>query len=85
VLEEACGQLDLVGRMAKELGAAKSLTVTGSKGQPVPHPLIDKLHQARDLEARLLDRLEVVVDEDGGNVARIAARRTARARWKKAG
>jgi hypothetical protein len=45
-LEQCCRALDLAARLAAELDAEKSLTVTGSRGQTRPHPLIASTQSA---------------------------------------
>jgi hypothetical protein len=78
-LRKACELEDIAARLAEELEGAP-LTVEGSRGQLVPHPLLAELRLTRSEVARLVGR--IVVDDDSGTMSRsAAARKAARARW----
>lgn len=77
-LKAACGEADLIARMEDEL-ETEPLTVRGSMGQLVPHPLVSELRQHRATMAALLRGLKLP-DEAGesmGNQQRAAAQ----SRW----
>lgn len=86
LLRHACATADLVTSMQAEIGA--DLTVPGSKGQPVAHPLLDQVHRHRMLLARLLGQLALPDDPADGSRGLIAARsvsarKAAIARWSR--
>lgn len=66
-LSEACRTLDELEDIRAALKDVK-LTVTGSQGQIVAHPLLAEARRHRDLLARLLERLNLPAgDEDAGS------------------
>jgi hypothetical protein len=77
ILRAACGEIDLINRIEEELKDAP-LTVRGSQGQIVAHPLIQEVRQHRATVTHLFAKLKLP-DEQGasGNQHRDAAR----ARW----
>jgi hypothetical protein len=84
LLEEACRQVDLIDRMAREVEKSP-LTVPGSMGQPVPNPLLAELRGSRQLLQRLFRQLNLPDDPKSAEVSAMerstAARSAARARW----
>lgn len=75
VLRAACFEADLIARMESEL-ETEPLTVKGSMGQLVPHPLVSELRQHRATMAALLRGLKLP-DTDApaqGNQQRDAAK-----------
>lgn len=80
ILRAACGEADLIVRMEEELVDA-DLTVTGSMGQLVPHPLVSELRQHRTALATLLKGLKL---PDEGAVAGNQQREAAQSRWANA-
>ena len=83
LLLDACGEVDLVDRLAAALRDAP-LTVRGSQGQEVASPLVTELRQHRAGLASLLRALRLDdADSDGLTAAdkSAAARAAARARW----
>ncbi len=79
VLKDACGEADLIDRMVKEL-ESESLTVSGSMGQLVAHPLVQELRQHRATLATLLGKLKLP-DEGGNSGAANQQREAAQSRW----
>ena len=84
VLEHACRTVDLLARIDEALTDAP-LTVKGSMGQLVEHPLVSESRAQRATLARLLAQLKLIDDEE--RVAVQSQRRTrsaraaAQARW----
>lgn len=78
-LKAACAEADLIERMEKEL-QSESLTVSGSMGQLVAHPLVQELRQHRATMARLLIGLKLP-DDDQGAEKKNQQREAANARW----
>lgn len=84
VLEDCCREIDLIGRLEKDL-AVSDLVVEGSQGQPVSSPLVTEIRQHRATLARLFAALKLPVDagmakqeaEDRSS----SARKAAQARW----
>ncbi|MBF4549681.1 hypothetical protein [Pseudoclavibacter sp. VKM Ac-2888] len=73
VLKAACFEVDLIDRMEKELKTA-TLTVKGSMGQLVPHPLVSELRQHRATLATILRGLKLPdTDASPANQQRNAA------------
>lgn len=66
VLRAACGEADLIARMEVEL-EGEPLTVKGSQGQLVAHPLVQELRQHRATMSALLRGLKLP-DEGGASV-----------------
>lgn len=86
VLKGACSEADLITRMEDEL-ADEPLTVKGSQGQLVAHPLVQELRQHRATMAALLRGLKLPDEATGAgeNQQRAAAQsRWASARGKSA-
>ena len=82
ILEDTCREVDLITAMEKEM-RTQPLTVKGSMGQLVPHPLVSELRQHRSVVARLLSGLKL--PDDGADTAAGARsaqnRDAANARW----
>lgn len=78
VLKDACGEADLIDLMVKELDGS-SLTVSGSMGQLVAHPLVQELRQHRATLATLLGKLKL--PDDNGVGATNQQREAAQSRW----
>jgi hypothetical protein len=59
LLADACAEADVLAQLQAELAAAAAgeLTVKGSTGQPVVHPLVDQCRRSRALIASLLSKL----------------------------
>lgn len=73
MLRAACAEADLISRMEKEL-EDQPLTVKGSMGQLVPHPLVSELRQHRATMSALLRGLKLPDDApSAGNQQREAA------------
>lgn len=85
ILEAACRELTLIGRLEKEIGELKSLTVAGSMGQPVVSELVKEVRQHRAEFVRQVRALQLP-DEDSGSAAKrsVSARTAAQARWRMA-
>lgn len=84
VLADACREVDVVDRLAKQVDALddSELTVLGSQKQEVMNPLVKELGTRRALVARLLQHLRLEDDADGAAGGRShAARQMNRARW----
>lgn len=77
VLKAACGEADLIARMEEAL-EDEPLTVTGSQGQIVAHPLVQELRQHRATQAALFRSLKLP-DESGS--ASNQQRDAAQSRW----
>lgn len=90
VLEHAARELDLIERLERELDG-NGLTVAGSMGQLVAHPLIGELRQHRATAQRLLAQLKLPDDSGDGRADAAAAgrstsaREAANARWRRSG
>lgn len=85
VLEHAARTVDDLARMQDALADA-DLIVTGSTGQPVPHPLIASVRAHRELLARLLRQFDLPPLPDEVGVTEPSARserakRAAEMRW----
>ncbi|NYG05718.1 hypothetical protein BJ986_000205 [Phycicoccus badiiscoriae] len=78
VLEHAARTVDLLARIDEALVSAP-LTVKGSMGQIVEHPLVSESRAQRATLARLLAQLKLL-DSDDARVVAVAGRRTSRAR-----
>jgi hypothetical protein len=59
VLVEICHTTDEIGTLETALASQRSLTVKGSRGQPVPHPLLGELRQHRETMRRLVRQLNL--------------------------
>lgn len=82
ILTEACRSLDECEALRSAV-ADEGVSVTGSKGQPRPHPALAELRQARLATARLLAHL-ALPDDDAGAVpspATLRGRKGAESRW----
>ena len=82
-LRNACGAVDLVDRLERELAEAPSLLVEGTNGQPRPHPHVAALSRARLVQARLWSDIQFEADENqpvANRRAQVAATRRRRAR-----
>ncbi len=89
LLTEACRCLDRVEALEQAMQGAP-LTVAGSRGQIVAHPLAADLRAERQLLSRLLAQIELPADDDNGGQwdglsASQRARKAARAKWDKRG
>lgn len=83
-LEAAARQADTLAVLQAALKGAP-LTVRGSQGQEVAHPLLAEVRLGRDLLARLLSRLNLGRVEVPETPRSRSARRAAQARWSGAG
>lgn len=81
VLRAVCAEADLIARMEDELAEAP-LTVKGSMGQLVPHPLVTELRQHRATMAALLRGMKL--PDEGGEGASNQQREAANSRWAQA-
>ncbi len=79
ILRAACFEVDLVARMEKEL-ESEPLTVKGSMGQLVPHPLVSELRQHRATLSALLRGLKLP-DADGEGATVNQQRDAAQSKW----
>jgi hypothetical protein len=77
-LKAACAEADLIARMEVEL-EDEPLTVKGSMGQLVPHPLVSELRQHRATMAGLLRSLKL--PDEGGQGVSNQQREAAQTRW----
>jgi len=89
LLTEACRCLDNCERLETALKDAP-LTVEGSRGQIVAHPLAGELRSERNLVAKLLAQLGLPDDAADGSAwdglsSSQRARKAARARWDNRG
>lgn len=82
-LREACRTVDELGDLRRALDGAP-LTVSGSAGQQVAHPLLAEVRRHREILAKLLERLNLPAgDEDAGSTpAQRRAQRAAQQRWR---
>lgn len=78
VLRAVCAEADLISRMEEELDGA-DLTVKGSMGQLVPHPLVTELRQHRATMAALLRGMKL--PDDAGDAVSNQQREAAQSRW----
>jgi hypothetical protein len=77
-LKAACGEADLIQRMEDAL-EDEPLTVKGSQGQLVAHPLVQELRQHRSTMASLLRGLKL--PDDTGAAASNQHRSAAQTKW----
>lgn len=80
LLAEMCHLADDMNRLRRELKDAP-LTVAGSKGQQVAHPLRLELHRCSTRYESLAKTLAVPDPESAGADSSWAGRNLARARW----
>ena len=80
ILLEACRTADLVERLDAAI-AGSDLTIPGSRGQVIVHPVAQELRQQRDLLSRLIMRLALPAEDDDGAAAARLGRAGAAARW----
>jgi hypothetical protein len=82
-LREACRTADELDDLRSAL-AGQPMTVAGSTGQQVAHPLLAELRRHREVLAKLLERLNLPAgDEDAGSTpAHRKAQRAAQQRWR---
>lgn len=88
LLENACFTADRIVKERRAIG--DKLTVSGSQGQTVAHPLLAQLRADEEHLARLLDRIDMPEEDtaegagtsDGARSARM--RQVAQSRWGKA-
>jgi hypothetical protein len=82
-LIEACRTTDELDDLRVAL-RGQPLTVLGSTGQTVAHPLLAEVRRHREVLARLLERLNLPAgDEDAGATpAQRRAQRAAQQRWR---
>lgn len=78
ILKDACAEADLIARMEKALEDAP-LTVTGSMGQLVAHPLVQELRQHRATLASLLGKIKFPDEDDKTKLNQHRA--AAQSRW----
>lgn len=85
ILVQCCRVLDTLDRIQAELSGAE-LTVTGSTGQPRPHPLLAEWrHQARVLESLSRALSIPLPSEEVGRRRSPSAREAALQRWGRGG
>ena len=84
VLEHACREADLIDELALAQRGAP-MTVRGSQGQQVIHPLIAELRQHRATLNTLLKTLNLPDEGAGAETRSTAARSAAQSRWSKTG
>lgn len=83
ILEAASREVDLIAKMEKAM-EGQSLTVTGSMGQTVAHPILSELRQHRAIVKSLLGSLRLPDDEAKPTPERsTSARAAAQARWRR--
>lgn len=58
LLEDACRQADLIDKLQKEIDKAP-LTVAGSMGQQVAHPVLQEIRQHRSTLQRMMAQLKL--------------------------
>lgn len=83
LLVEVARQLDLVEELHQQV-QRDGLMSSGSQGQPVLHPAIEKLQGGRQLVGRLLAQLGLPDEDDEPSVvspATARARKAAETRW----
>lgn len=80
-LRAACGEVDLITRMEEAL-EDEPLTVLGSQGQIVAHPLVQELRQHRATLAQLFAKLKL--PDEGSDGASNQQRSAAQSRWASA-
>lgn len=85
VLGQACVTADELERLRDEL-AGQPVTVPGSKGQPVAHPLLAEVRAHRETLRRLLSGLRIPPDQEQESNRTVsqrtkAASHAARSRW----
>lgn len=80
LLECVCQTLDIIARLEPAVDEAP-LTVTGSQGQEVIHPLVPELRAQRAALVALLKHLALPDVDDGVQTASSSARALARSRW----
>lgn len=82
-LREACRTVDELAMLRQGL-AGQPMTVPGSTGQMVAHPLLAEVRRHREILAKLLERLNLPAgDEDAGSTpAQRRAQRAAQQRWR---
>ncbi len=87
VLEDAAGEADIIAAITAALEESGEMVVRGSKGQPVPNPLLAELRQHRAVLNTLIRGLKLPQDgQDATSAARTAseaAQAAARAKWAK--
>lgn len=85
VLTHACRTADLLARMEAAMG--DDLTITGTVGQPRPHPLMVEARQQRLALASMLKQLRLPDDPgeyratQAAGARSVQARKAAQARW----
>lgn len=82
-LREACRTTDELDDLRSAM-RGQPMTVEGSTGQPVAHPLLAEVRRHRQVLAQLLERLNLPAgDEDAGSTpAQKRAQRAAQQRWR---
>lgn len=82
-LREACRTVDELDDLRTAL-EGQPMTVPGSTGQLVAHPLLAEVRRHREVLAKLLERLNLPAgDEDAGSTsAQRRAQRAATQRWR---
>jgi hypothetical protein len=83
LLLAACRSLTELERIERTL-VKEPLMVTGSTGQPVPHPLLQEARSHRKVVESLLRNMALPLEgESSGHVRSPAARDAARTRWRR--
>lgn len=93
VLEDCCREIDLIERLQDALPKTKTgLTVRGSMGQNVAHPLLGEIRQHRSTLGSLLKQLKLFdlganasKDQPESSDMSASARKAAIARWGRNG
>jgi hypothetical protein len=82
-LIEACRTADELADLRAAL-TGEPMTVTGSTGQTVAHPLLAELRRHRETFSRLLERLSLPAggEDVGATPAQKRAQRAAQQRWR---
>lgn len=88
ILHECCRVLGQIDYLAEQLSGAE-MVVTGSMGQPAPHPLLAELRGCRSLLSQLIRQLKLPDEAaDEGAAKELSptsqqARHAANARWNR--
>lgn len=82
IITSVCRMQDTIGEYESVL-EGEPMTVKGSQGQQVIHPIRGELRSLRMNQAQLLGRLKFPDDEQEEMTTSEKARKAARARWSK--
>lgn len=78
ILEDICREIDMIDDLERGM-KDQPLTVIGSQGQPVAHPIISELRQHRATKKSLWAALKLPDDQAGADVN--AQRKGGQSRW----